>query len=189
MNKAFVKDDDHWDDPEIELDPQAGIPPGSRNYMTPRGADRLRNELDRLMHHDRAHLLAAINSLDHQNNSRDDAAHREARKNLQRLERRIAFLTGRLELTEVVDPVKQQGDTVRFGATVTVQPEDGPEMQYLIVGLDETDVNLGRISWTSPLARSMLNGRAGDVVKVRKPGGEENLEIVEVRYREIEPGG
>jgi len=185
MNKAFVKDDDTWEDPEIELDPQANIPAGSRNYMTQQGARRLDEELNDLVQHQRPQLLATINSLDRDRLNPADANFREARKSLQRLENRIAFLTGRLAITEVIDPLEQGSDHIRFGATVTVQPSSDPEKVYQIVGIDEADIVRGRISWTSPLARSLLDGKAGDVVKVSTPAGEQELEIVQVRYLEI----
>jgi transcription elongation factor GreB len=185
MNKAFVKDDDIWEDPEIELDPQANIPAGSRNYMTRQGARSLQEELDDLVQHRRPQLLATINSLDRDRLDPSDANFREARKSLQRLESRIAFLTGRLAITEVIDPLNQDTDHIRFGATVTVQPASGPEKVYQIVGIDEADIVRGRISWTSPLARSLLDGKAGDIIKVSTPAGEQELEITEVRYQEI----
>ena len=180
MNKAFVKDDDTYEDPEIRFDSRDGIPEGSRNYMTPQGARRLREELDRLVQYERPRLLAAVNAADP-----GSAVFRECHKAVQRLEARIAFLTGRLVLTEVIDPLGQKSAEVRFGATVTVLPEEGPEKVYRIVGIDETDIERGCISWTSPLARAMLETRAGDVVRVRTPAGEEELEIVAVCYREI----
>ena len=182
MNKAFVKDDDTWEDPEIELDPEADIPAGSRNYMTPQGARRLREERDDLVQHQRPQLLATINRLGRDGLDPADANFREARKSLQRLERRIAFLTGRLAITEVIDPLDQDSDHIRFGATVTVQPSSGADKVYRIVGIDEADIVQGRISWTSPLARSLLDGKAGDVIKVSTPAGEQELEIIEVRY-------
>jgi transcription elongation factor GreB len=185
MNKAFVKDDDTWQDPEIELDPRADIPAGSRNYMTPRGVRRLRDELDDLVRQGRPQLLAAINRLNREEAGRTDARYRDTRKSLQRLESRIAFLTGRLAITEEIDPREQNSDKVRFGATVRVQPAEGPEKTYRIVGIDEADIERGHVSWTSPLARALLDGRPGDVIKMRTPAGEQELEIVEVCYREI----
>jgi len=185
MNKAFVKDDDTWEDPEIELDPQADIPEDCSNYMTPRGAGRLREELDDLVQHQRPQLVATINSLVRDRLDPADKNFREARKYLQRLESRIAFLTGRLAITEVIDPLDQDSDHIRFGATVTVQPSSGPEKIYRIVGIDEADIVRDRISWTSPLARSLLDGKAGDIIKVSTPAGEQELEIIELRYLAI----
>ncbi len=185
MSKAFVKDDDICEDLEIELDPRADIPAGSRNYMTPPGARKLREELDGLIHHQRPQLLETINELGRNGLDSSDAKFREARKSLQRLEKRVAFLTGRLELTEIIDPLEQNSDDVRFGSTVTVQPFSGPEKVYRIVGIDEADIARGNISWTSPLARSLLDGKEGDVIKVSTPAGEQEMEIIEVQYLEI----
>jgi transcription elongation factor GreB len=185
MNKAFVKDDDAYEDLEIELDPEADIPAGSRNYMTPQGARGLREELDDLVQEQRPQLQETINRLGRDGIDPADASFREARKTSQRLEKRISFLTGRLAITEVIDPVDQDSDHIRFGATVTVQPSSGPQKDYRIVGIDEAEIEHGRISWTSPLARSLLDGKAGDVVKVSTPAGEQELEIVQVRYLEI----
>jgi transcription elongation factor GreB len=186
MNKAFVKDDDTWEEPEIELDPEADIPAGSRNYMTPQGAARLREELNDLVRQQRPQLLDSINRMGREGLDSADAKFREARKSLQRLEKRVAFLTGRLAITEVIDPAAQGSEHIRFGATVTVEPSSGPQKVYRIVGIDEADINQGRISWTSPLARALLNGKAGDVIKVSTPAGEQELEIIEVRYIDIE---
>lgn len=186
MNKAFVKDDDTWQDPEIDLDPLADIPTGSRNYMTPAGVRRLRDELDELVRQHRPQLLEVINRLNREGAGQTDATYRDTRKSLQRLESRIAFLTGRLTITEEIDPLEQDSDTVSFGATVCVQPAEGPQKIYRIVGIDEADIQRGHISWTSPLAHALLNCRPGDVVKMRTPAGEQELEIVEVYYRKIE---
>lgn len=184
MNKAFVKDDDNWEDPQIDLNPLANIPPGSRNYMTPHGARKLREELDDLIQHRRPHQLSMVNRMVEDGLDPADATFREARRSLRRLESRITFLTGRLAITEVIDPLKQDSERIRFGASVTVQSADVPEKVYRIVGIDEADIARGRISWTSPLARSLLDGKAGDLIKVDTPAGEQELEIIEVRYQD-----
>ena len=98
------------------------------------------------------------------------------------------LLTGRLAITEEIDPRQQDGDRVRSGATVSVQTAEGPEKIYRIVGIDEADIECGHISWTSPLARALLDGRSGDVIKVHTPAGVQELEIVEVCYHEIKRG-
>ncbi len=191
MSKAFTKEDDNWEDPEIKRDPLADIPSGARNYMTPRGARALRDELDALVRVERPRLLGMISRLDRGGLGAAGGAVRDARKSLRRVNGRISFLTQRLAVTEIVDPLERRGDIVLFGATVTVLPETGRENVenvenvYRIVGIDETDVGRGRISWTSPLARAMLNRREGDVVKASTPSGEEELEIIHVRYCEI----
>jgi transcription elongation factor GreB len=182
MNKAFVKDDDTWEDPLIRRDPQADIPTGRRNYMTPRGARLLREEQYRLVHQDRPLLLEDINTLSRKGSEPDNPIVRDKRKALQRLENRIAFLNGRLAVTDIIDPSTQHCDHVRFGATVTVTDGKGLEKVYTIVGIDEADTSLGLISWTSPLAQALLEAREGDVIKVSTPAGEEELDITVIRY-------
>jgi transcription elongation factor GreB len=185
MSKAFVKDDGAREELEIELYPRADIPAGRRNYMTPQDARRLREELHDLVQQQRPQLLTLLNSADHDRPGPAEVTLPEARKSLQRLERRIAFLTGRLAITEVIDPVGQESDDIRFGATVTVQSAGGPQKVYQIVGIDEADIERGRISWSSPLARALLDGKAGDAIRVHTPAGEQEVEIVDVCYREI----
>lgn len=174
MNKAFVKEDDHSVDPEIVLDPAAGIPAGARNYMTPEGADRLRRELEELLHERRPPLMAQI--------GRTGVEEGAARKQLRQVARRIEFLSGRLELTEVVDPAAQRSVQVRFGATVRVARSDGTEAVFRIVGIDEADAARGLISWTAPLAKALLGKTAGDLVTPLTPAGREELEILEISY-------
>jgi transcription elongation factor GreB len=106
---------------------------------------------------------------------------------LREIDRRIRFLTKRLEAAEVIDPsAREATDQVFFGATVTLCDAAGQESTYTIVGIDEADVNRGRISWISPLARALLKRREGDEVVLQAPGGAQALEIVRVEYREID---
>ena len=114
--------------------------------MTPRGVRSFRDKLDDLVRHSRPQLLAAINRLTGAGSGRSDATYRDTRKFLQRRESRIAFLTGQLAITEEIDPLDQDGDKVRFGATVSVQPAEGPEKIYRIVGIDVADIDRGHIS-------------------------------------------
>jgi transcription elongation factor GreB len=180
MNKAFVKEDDHSVDPEIVLDPAAGIPAGARNYMTPEGADRLRRELAELLHERRPRIIAQI--------GRTGAEAETARRQLRQVARRIEFLSGRLALTEVVNPAAQQSAQVRFGATVRVARSDGTETVFRIVGIDEADAARGLISWTAPLAKALLGKTAGDLVTPLTPSGREELEILEVSYDAADTG-
>jgi len=187
MNKAFVKEDDSRIDstPEINLDARADIPPGAMNYMTPAGALHFRKELDNLLHVERPGLLERVNQDDSAGSgpSSDDVY--ESKKALRKIDRRIEFLIQRLELTEIVDPLEIQSDRIRFGASVRIQHQDGSLKDYQIVGIDETDLDKGRISWTSPLAKAVLDAAAGDVIIFKPPSHEEELEIVTVRYKEI----
>ena len=109
----------------------------------------------------------------------------ESKKALRKIDRRIAFLIQRLELTEIVDPLEVQSDRIRFGASVRIQHEDGSLKDYRIVGIDETDLEKGRISWTSQLAKAVFDAAAGDVITFKTPSYEEELEILTVRYKEI----
>ena len=182
VNKAFVKEEDAWEEPEAPVDPLADLPPGSRNYLTPTGAAALRSELETLAQAKRPPLVAELNARNQGSLGGTDPRTREVRRELRRMERRIQWLTGRLAVTEEIDPRGQKGPAIRFGARVTVLQADGQEQTYTIVGIDETRIEEGRISWASPLARAFLNAEEGELVKVRTPAGEEVLEIVAVTY-------
>lgn len=165
MSKAFTResDDDQADAPARPLG--VDLPPGVKNYVTPEGAARLRSELDRLTHVDRPAIATTS----------DPRALRE-------LDRRIAFLGHRLESLEVIDPANHPPGRVLFGATVTVRAEDGAERRYRLVGVDEADPPHGDVSWRSPIAAAMLGAQVGDVVTVRSPRGDEELEVMAVSY-------
>jgi transcription elongation factor GreB len=170
MSKAFTRESDEAEDaPARPLG--AELPAGVKNYMTPEGAARLRAEVEHLTHVAR-HAAGA---------SGDARALREA-------DQRLGFLSRRVELLEVIDPRTQPADQVRFGATVTVRGEDGAERRYQIVGVDEADPARGALSWRSPLATALLGARVGDTVAFRSPRGDEELEVVMVRYAESETG-
>jgi transcription elongation factor GreB len=108
------------------------------------------------------------------------------KRRLREIDRRIRFLQKRLEAARVVDPLEQKGDRVVFGATVTVADEDGDERTYRIVGIDESEPTVGKVSWISPLAKTLMGARVGDGVTLRTPKGEEELEVLEVRFVAIE---
>lgn len=161
MSKAFTKEDSV---DQISLKPEGpALPPGAKNYMTPRGAKRLADELEQ--------LLGA--TLEMQRES----------------ELRIFYLQQRVNSLEVIDPIKQAvGQTlgkVRFGASVQVADEEGSESVYRIVGVDEADAKLGKLSWISPLAGALLGHEEGDSVRVKTPKGEKELEILKITYEEI----
>ncbi len=169
MSKAFTREEN--DGPEIpELPPLAStLPDGARNYITAAGARQLRAELEMLMNGKRPALAGA----------RDDP---DAKRQLAALDQRISQLEQSLQSAEVIKPPESEPDTVRFGATVTVRAASGEESTYRIVGVDETDLDRGWVSWQSPIARAVLNGRRGERVPFTFPSGEEVLEIVAVHY-------
>jgi transcription elongation factor GreB len=187
MSKAFTKDSDSGAQPDDELD-SAGAPPipsGARNYMTPGCADRLKNELKKLLNNERPALVRVIEWAASNGDRSENGDYIYGKKRLREIDRRIRFLTKRLESAEVVDPLSQRSERVLFGATVRVRDESDRERVYRIVGVDEIEAEAGKVSWVSPIAKALLNQRAGDVVTLRTPRGEEELEILAVQYVDV----
>ncbi|MEJ7732731.1 MAG: GreA/GreB family elongation factor [Polyangiaceae bacterium] len=169
MSKGFTKDD-ATDEPLV-VPARAPLPEGTPNYVTPRGLGLLREE-HAAMSAARAREQAAA-AVDGDR----DAAHRATV-----LATRIGELEVRLSSAELVDPATQPHDQIRFGAVVTVQPEEGAARSYRIVGVDEADVSEGRVAFVSPVARALLGKRVGDVTVLRSPRGEEELEVTAIAY-------
>jgi transcription elongation factor GreB len=187
MNKAFVKDDDQQSDDAAAAEVQtSALPAGSRNYMTPAGADRLRRELIKLARQERPQLVETISWAASNGDRSENGDYIYGKKRLREIDRRIRFLNKRLENAEIVDPARPRGDRVFFGATVTVLHENREEKIYSIVGVDETDPAHGRISWISPLGKCLLKARQGDVVTLQTPRGAEELEILAVTYKALD---
>lgn len=182
MNKAFVKEGD--EDEELDSTPQ--LPQGVKNYITPPGHKRLMEEFDRLWKVERPELVKTIAWAASNGDRSENGDYIYGKKRLREIDRRLRFLSKRLDDAEVVDPAQRsECDQVFFGATVTVSNDQGEKNTYSIVGLDETDPTHGRISWISPLARALLKAREGDVVKLHTPKGIEDLEVVEIRYEAL----
>jgi transcription elongation factor GreB len=153
------------------------------NYITPDGARRLSEELGRLRTVERPKTVQEVADAAAQGDRSENAEYIYGKKRLREIDRRMRYLTQRLERAVVVDPSKQQGDKIFFGATVEVEDEDAGRHVYLIVGEDEIDSKIGRISWRSPVGRALLGKRVGDVITVRRPAGEVELEIVSLEYK------
>lgn len=184
MNKAFTKETDQDED---DLPAELKVPSGSKNYMTPGGHRRMRDELYQLVHKDRPELTQLINWAASNGDRSENGDYIYGKRRLREIDRRIRFLTKRLENAEVVDPeTREATDQVFFSATVTYAREDGREETIAIVGIDETDLTRNHVSWTSPVARALLKAREGDVVQLRTPTGIEDLEILEVCYVSLE---
>jgi transcription elongation factor GreB len=182
MSKAFIKEPDGDEDPE----PSSQLPPGTRNYITPAGYQRLRDELDYLWKVERPVLVQTVAWAASNGDRSENGDYIYGKKRLREIDRRIRFLSKRLDHAEVVDPAQRgECDQVFFGATVTVCGADGIERIYSIVGVDEADAGQGLISWVSPLARALLKAREADVVSVQMPNGAEEMEIVDISYRAI----
>jgi transcription elongation factor GreB len=184
MSKAFTREMD-TDDEDMELSSQ--LPAGVKNYITPAGYRKLQEELDHLWKVERPALVRTITWAASNGDRSENGDYIYGKKRLREIDRRVRFLRKRLELAEIVDPA-QRGNCsqVFFGATVTVCDASGCESTYSIVGVDEADVAGGRISWVSPLARTLLKLSEGDVATLRTPTGINELEVVSVMYGELD---
>jgi transcription elongation factor GreB len=180
MNKAFVKETDGEDDDDGGLPP---IPPGAKNYITPQGYQRIREELLQLIDTERPEVVKIVHWAASNGDRSENGDYIYGKRRLREIDRRIRFLTKRLDLAEVVDPSVHHGsDQVFFGATVSYQNNAGSEHTVTIVGIDELDPLKGKISWVSPVARALTKAREGDVVTLTTPAGEDELEILSVIY-------
>jgi transcription elongation factor GreB len=155
---------------------------GDPNYITPEGAKRLQEELAELRSRERPKVVTEVADAAAQGDRSENAEYIYGKKRLREIDRRMRFLTKRLEAAVVVAPDAQSGDRVFFGAHVSVEDEDGKATRYQIVGEDEIDLARGRVSWRSPIGRALLKKTTGDTVLLRRPSGEIELTIVEVRY-------
>ncbi len=181
MNKAFVKDSDGDDDDDLGGLPP--IPPGSKNYITPQGYQRIREELLQLIDVERPEVVKVVHWAASNGDRSENGDYIYGKRRLREIDRRIRFLTKRMDLAEVVDPSVHHGsDQVFFGATVSYVNAAGEEHTVTIVGIDELDPLRGKISWISPVARALTKAREGDVVTLRTPAGDDELEIVAVQY-------
>ncbi len=181
MNKAFTKESDTDDEEDGVSLPS--IPAGTRNYMTPGGFARLRAELLQLMDDERPKVVEAVHWAAKNGDRSENGDYLYGKKRLREIDRRIRFLTKRLEIAEVTDPSVHHGsDQVFFGATVTYADENGDERTVTILGIDEAESSQHQVSWISPIARTLLKTREGDVVKLVTPGGVHEIEVLEVRY-------
>ncbi len=184
MSKAFTREDDNADD---ELEPPLQLPAGVKNYITPSGYHKLKEELEELWKVERPALVKTITWAASNGDRSENGDYIYGKKRLREIDRRVRFLRKRLEQAEVVDPARRgECDQVFFGATVTVCDDGGCERIYCIVGVDEADVTRGHISWVSPLARALLKLRAGEVALLRTPAGLSELEVLTVTYRELD---
>ena len=183
MSKAFTKENDGVEEDEFE--PEAEQPQGVKNYITPAGYARMRDELKQLLDVERPEVVRVVSWAASNGDRSENGDYIYGKKRLREIDRRIRFLIKRLEIAEVVDARGQEQDRVFFGATVTVSDGEGRERAVSIVGLDEVDPLRGRVSWISPIAKALLKAREGDSVTLRTPSGVEQLEVVEIRYVDL----
>ena len=181
MSKAFTRETDSDD-----ALPEAAAPtesPGGKNYMTPQGFRQMQDELRDLCRSERPRIVEIVSAAAANGDRSENGDYIYNKQRLREIDRRIHYLTKRLESAEVVDPAqRKQHDRIFFGATVAYVNEDGQEHRVTIVGIDEADLAQGLISWTSPVARALTGAHQGDVVEVALPGGRDWLEVLEISY-------
>ncbi len=179
MNKAFTKESDS-DDEELLLPP---LPAGGKNYITPKGYAVLRTELLDLIDNERPKVVEVVHWAASNGDRSENGDYLYGKKRLREIDRRIRFLTKRLEIAEVVDPSVHHGNSqVFFGATVTYVDDAGVERTIIIMGIDEANSLQGEVSWISPVARTLLKSREGDVLKLVMPDRVDELEVLRVTY-------
>ncbi len=180
MSKAFTKETNADDD---ELEEADTLPATLKNYMTPTGFNTLKEEKRVLQNDERPKVVEVVAWAASNGDRSENGDYIYGKKRLREIDKRIRYLTKRLESAEVVDPARQQGlEQVFFGATVCFAREDGSEHTVQIVGVDEADINVGKISWISPVAKALMKAREGDSVTLRSPAGVETLQVISVEY-------
>lgn len=181
MSKAFTKETDT--DAEDDRDEPDAIPADVKNYVTPEGYSALQEELRWLLREERPKIVEIVSWAAGNGDRSENGDYLYNKKRLREIDRRVRYLTKRLDNAEIVDPKKQQGlEQVFFGATVTYAREDGTEHTVKLVGVDEADLEQGKINWLSPVARALMKSRPGDTVDVRTEAGTETIEILDVAY-------
>ncbi len=182
MSKAFVKEVENDDD---EDQGAPALPIGVKNYMTPAGNARMRAELLQLLDVERPEVVQIVHWAASNGDRSENGDYIYGKRRLREIDRRIRFLTKRLDKAEVVDPSVHRGsDQVFFGATVVYENQRGEEVTITIVGVDELDPLHGKISWISPVARALIKAREGDTVSLQTPSGMDELTLLEVTYPE-----
>lgn len=183
MSKAFTKETDGGDEDDDLALPM--LPTGGKNYITPQGYRRLREELLTLLDVERPKVVEVVSWAAKNGDRSENGDYLYGKKRLREIDRRLRFLTKRLDIAEVTDPAVHHGrEQVFFGATVTYANQEGIERTITIKGIDEADTARGEVSWISPMARALLKSRVGDEVQLMTPGGTERVEVLAVTYPE-----
>jgi len=181
VSKAFTREAEPADTDDAPAAPP--LPAGVRNYMTPQGHARLRAELLQLLDAERPRVVETVAWAARNGDRSENGDYLYGKKRLREIDRRIRFLTRRLELAAVVDASVHHGsDRVYFGATVTYADAAGTPRTVTIKGVDEADSLAGEVSWVAPVARALLKARVGDEVRLPTPAGVETIEVLRVAY-------
>ena len=181
MNKAFTKESDGQDDDEDLALPV--VPGNGKNYITAAGYTRLRVELVQLIDTERPTVVEIVHWAASNGDRSENGDYIYGKKRLREIDRRIHFLTKRLEIADITDPSVHHGsDQVFFGASVVYADLAGTERTITILGIDEVDSSRGEVSWISPVARTLLKARVGDILPLITPAGMEEIEVLQVDY-------
>jgi transcription elongation factor GreB len=181
MSKAFTKESDPGsDEDDVGLSP---LPVGGKNYITLEGYNRIRAELFELIDVERPKVVDIVHWAASNGDRSENGDYIYGKKRLREIDRRIRFLTQRLEIAEVTDPSNHHGtDQIFFGATVTYVDESGKEHTITILGIDEADSSKAQVSWIAPISRALLKAHKGDAVKLVTPSGVQEIEVLAVSY-------
>ncbi|SEJ62339.1 transcription elongation factor GreB [Paraburkholderia diazotrophica] len=189
MNKAFVKESTDENDDDLEAS-QPDVPAGAKNYITPAGYRRLRDELLHLIDDERPEVVKLVSWAASNGDRSENGDYIYGKRRLREIDRRIRFLTKRIDLAEVVQSSRQENtDQVFFGATVEYATEDGETHTVKIVGVDEVNLDEGHVSWISPVARALLKAKIGDQVTLHTPAGPQAIDVLDVSYPTREEEG
>ncbi len=183
MSKAFTKEDVDLEDDDDDIAP-AQVFQG-KNYITPVGYKALQDEYKELKFKERPEVCRVVQWAAENGDRSENADYQYGKKRLREIDRRLRFLLKRIQSAEVIDPAVITADSVMFGATVTILTEEGIEKTYSIVGVDEVDIDNGKISWVSPIASALMKAKEGDVIQFRSPKGLQEIEVVTVTYKGI----
>ncbi len=181
MSKAFTKESDSKDSEPEEAD---ALPAHAKNYVTPAGLAALQDEFRKLLYEERPKVVEIVSWAAGNGDRSENGDYIYGKQRLREIDRRVRYLTKRIESAEVVDPERQKNqDQVFFGATVEYARKDNTRQKATIVGIDEAELANGKISWLSPVARALMKAHVGDVIEFRTPSGPEKVEVLSIEYR------
>lgn len=180
MSKAFTKESDREQGDAENAD---ALPANGKNYVTPAGLAALEDEFRKLLYEERPKVVGIVSWAAGNGDRSENGDYIYGKRRLREIDRRVRYLTKRIESAEVVDPERQKNlDQVFFGATVEYARKDNTQQKATIVGIDEADLANRKISWLSPVARALMKAHVGDVIELRTPSGAETIEVLSIKY-------
>jgi transcription elongation factor GreB len=180
MSKAFTMESETDEDLDAESPP---VPPGTKNYITPQGLQRLRDEFAWLLNIERPKTVETVSWAASNGDRSENGDYIYGKQRLREIDRRLRYLRKRMEIAEVVDHARRRDqDRVYFGATVVYRNSREEKRLVRIVGIDEARPEHNEVSWISPIAKALLKAGEGDVVEIRTPRGVEPITVVKIQY-------